>query len=45
MVWSRDGSVKKHVGPKLKRMFFSNIRFCQRGQTAIELVAKAPMDL
>ena len=30
MVWSRDGSVKKHVGPKLKRMFFSNIRFCQR---------------
>jgi hypothetical protein len=30
MVWSRDGSVKKHVGPKLKRAFFSNIRFCQR---------------
>jgi len=30
MVWSMKGNVKKIVGPKLVRLYFSTIRFCSR---------------
>ena len=30
MIWDRRGNVTKHTGPKLKRIWMSNIRFCDR---------------